>query len=171
MTTAGPWQRRTEAGRADQRLRVGELEVDLGARKARLAGKEIMLRTKEFELLARLVRAPGVAVGRITLMADVWDSNWYGSTKTLDVHIAALRKKLGGGGGTDRGDGAGDRDAAGARVPVGAAERRDVLSGDHAACLVLSNPWTAVPERPAVLPASGSASRGQVGRARWAGPG
>ena len=87
-------QRRAEAGRADQVLRVGELEVDLGARKARLAGEEIVLRTKEFELLARLVRAPGVAVSRSTLMADVWDSNWYGSTKTLDVHIASLRKKL-----------------------------------------------------------------------------
>jgi DNA-binding response OmpR family regulator len=45
-------------------------------------------------LLARLVRAPGVAVSRTTLMTDVWDSNWYGSTKTLDVQIASLRKKL-----------------------------------------------------------------------------
>jgi len=88
-------QRRTEAGRADQVLSVGKLEVDLGARRARLAGREIVLRTKEFELLARLVRAPGVAVSRTTLMADVWDENWYGSTKTLDVHIASLRKKLG----------------------------------------------------------------------------
>ena len=87
-------ERRTEAGFADQLLTVGALGVDLGARKARLAGEEIALRAKEFELLARLVRAPGVAVSRTTLMTDVWDSNWYGSTKTLDVHIAALRKKL-----------------------------------------------------------------------------
>ena len=87
-------ERRTEAGFADQLLTVGALGVDLGARKARLAGEEIVLRAKEFELLARLVRAPGVAVSRTTLMTDVWDSNWYGSTKTLDVHIAALRKKL-----------------------------------------------------------------------------
>ena len=89
-------ERRTEAGLADQLLRVGELDVDLSARKARLAGEEIVLRAKEFELLARLVRAPGVAVSRRTLMTDVWDSNWYGSTKTLDVHIASLRKKLAG---------------------------------------------------------------------------
>ena len=88
--------RRTESGLADQLLQVGELDVDLSARKAQLAGEEIMLRAREFELLARLARAPGVAVSRMTLMTDVWDSNWYGSTKTLDVHIASLRKKLAG---------------------------------------------------------------------------
>ena len=85
---------RAEAGPANHLLRIGQLDVDLSARKARLAGEEITLRAREFELLARLVRAPGVAVSRMTLMTDVWDSNWYGSTKTLDVHIAALRKKL-----------------------------------------------------------------------------
>ena len=87
-------ERRAEAGPANHLLRIGQLDVDLSARKARLAGEEITLRAREFELLARLVRAPGVAVSRMTLMTDVWDSNWYGSTKTLDVHIAAPRKKL-----------------------------------------------------------------------------
>ncbi len=60
-----------------------------------LGDQEIVLRTKEFDLLARLVADPAVALERSTLMADVWDANWYGSTKTLDVHVAALRRKLG----------------------------------------------------------------------------
>ena len=49
-----------------------------------LAGTELPLRAKEYELLARLAAQPGVAVSRDTLMADVWDENWFGSTKTLD---------------------------------------------------------------------------------------
>ena len=53
-----------------------------------------VLRAKEFDLLARLAAEPGVAVGRETLMADVWDENWFGSTKTLDVHVAAVRRRL-----------------------------------------------------------------------------
>ncbi|MEO5834120.1 MAG: response regulator transcription factor [Nakamurella sp.] len=73
---------------------TGMLRVDLAARRALLGDVEIPLRTKEFDLLARLVAEPGVAVARATLMSDVWDENWFGSTKTLDVHIAALRRKL-----------------------------------------------------------------------------
>ena len=52
------------------------------------------MRSKEFDLLARLAAEPGRAVSREALMADVWDENWFGSTKTLDVHVAALRRKL-----------------------------------------------------------------------------
>jgi DNA-binding response OmpR family regulator len=59
-----------------------------------VGGEEITLRTKEFDLLARLAAEPGVALSRAQLMADVWDTNWFGSTKTLDVHVAALRRKL-----------------------------------------------------------------------------
>jgi DNA-binding response OmpR family regulator len=73
---------------------VGSLQVDGAARRARLGAIEIILRAKEFDLLARLAAEPGVAVSRAALMADVWDENWFGSTKTLDVHIAALRRKL-----------------------------------------------------------------------------
>jgi len=73
---------------------VGNLQVDLGARLARLGGQEIPLRPKEFELLARLATEPDVAISRPSLMADVWDENWHGSTKTLDMHVAALRRKL-----------------------------------------------------------------------------
>jgi len=49
---------------------------------------------REFDLLARLAAQPGVAISRETLMAEVWDEHWFGSTKTLDVHVAALRRKL-----------------------------------------------------------------------------
>jgi DNA-binding response OmpR family regulator len=57
-------------------------------------GREVPLRGKEFDLLARLAAEPGVAIRRDTLMTDVWDVHWFGSTKTLDVHVAALRRRL-----------------------------------------------------------------------------
>jgi DNA-binding response OmpR family regulator len=76
-------------------VRVGELEVDVGARRVRLAGDELTLARKEFDLLAELVRNAGRVVTREDLMARVWDENWFGSTKTLDVHIRWLRQKLG----------------------------------------------------------------------------
>ncbi len=75
-------------------VRVGALQVDTVARRAHLGGVEIVLRAKEFDLLARMVAEPGAAVPRSVLMADVWDQNWFGSTKTLDVHMAAVRRKL-----------------------------------------------------------------------------
>jgi DNA-binding response OmpR family regulator len=74
---------------------VGDLRVDLAARRAWLAGQELRLTRKEFDLLARLASDAGRVVTREVLMSDVWDENWFGSTKTLDVHIAWLRKKLG----------------------------------------------------------------------------
>jgi DNA-binding response OmpR family regulator len=73
---------------------VGDLVVDRAARRVTVNGTEIPLRAKEFDLLARLAAEPGAAIGRETLMADVWDENWFGSTKTLDVHVAALRRRL-----------------------------------------------------------------------------
>jgi DNA-binding response OmpR family regulator len=73
---------------------VGALTVDTAARRCRLDGVEVPLRAKEFDLLARLAADPGVAVSRETLMSDVWDEHWSGSTKTLDVHVAALRRRL-----------------------------------------------------------------------------
>jgi len=76
-------------------LRVGELEVDERARRATLGGRELELTPKEFELLAALARDPGAAVTRHRLLAEVWQTSWYGSSKTIDVHVAALRRKLG----------------------------------------------------------------------------
>jgi DNA-binding response OmpR family regulator len=73
---------------------IGDLVVDTAGRRVTVDGREVVLRAKEFDLLARLAAQPGVAVSRETLMADVWDENWFGSTKTLDVHVAALRRRL-----------------------------------------------------------------------------
>jgi DNA-binding response OmpR family regulator len=73
---------------------VGGLRVDESARRAWIGDEEIELRAKEFDLLARLAAEPATAVSRATLMTDVWDEHWHGSTKTLDVHVAALRRKL-----------------------------------------------------------------------------
>lgn len=75
-------------------IAIGALEVDTGARRVSLAARELVLRAKEYDLLARLAADVDIAVSRETLMADVWDVNWHGSTKTLDVHVAALRRKL-----------------------------------------------------------------------------
>jgi len=88
--------RRARGTSAAQRvLAVGELSLDLEARRAWLAGAELDLTRKEFDLLARLARDAGRVVSRETLMTDVWDENWFGSTKTLDVHVSGLRRKLG----------------------------------------------------------------------------
>ncbi len=76
-------------------ITIGELELDSGARIARLDGEELQLSRKEFDLLAELARNAGQVVKREDLMSRVWDVNWFGSTKTLDVHIGWLRRKLG----------------------------------------------------------------------------
>ncbi len=59
------------------------------------AGEELALTRKEFDLLAELARNRGTVVTREDLMSRVWDTNWFGSTKTLDVHVGGLRRKLG----------------------------------------------------------------------------
>ncbi|MGQ0483527.1 MAG: response regulator transcription factor [Pseudonocardia sp.] len=86
--------RRSGSVQAGGMMSAGALQVDPAGRRASVAGHELTLRTKEFDLLARLMTAPGVAVTREDLMSDVWDEHWFGPTKTLDVHVAALRRKL-----------------------------------------------------------------------------
>ena len=73
---------------------TGDLRLDADSRRTWLNGTAIELRAKEFDLLARLVSDAGRVVSRETLMTDVWDEHWFGSTKTLDFHIAALRRKI-----------------------------------------------------------------------------
>jgi DNA-binding response OmpR family regulator len=75
-------------------VRLGDLVVDRSSRRITVDGTEVPLRAKEYDLLVRLASQPGVAVSRTTLMTDVWDEHWFGSTKTLDVHVAALRRRL-----------------------------------------------------------------------------
>lgn len=71
------------------------LRVDLGARRVSSDGRDVALRPKEFDVLALLARSAGMAVTREQLIDEVWDENWWGSTKTLDVHINSIRRKLG----------------------------------------------------------------------------
>ena len=88
-------RRTASLGDVDRPLRAGGLEVDERSRRATLDGGELDLTPKEFELLAALARDPGAAVSRQRLLAEVWQTSWYGSSKTIDVHVAALRRKLG----------------------------------------------------------------------------
>lgn len=87
--------RRSRRPEPTDRLTVGDVTIDVGARRAWLEGRELSLTRKEFDLLTRLARSAGQVVTREDLMSDVWDENWFGSTKTLDVHMTALRRKLG----------------------------------------------------------------------------
>ncbi|HKG03179.1 MAG TPA: response regulator transcription factor [Conexibacter sp.] len=82
-------------GVPEEVLHVGPLELDAAARRAWLDGEELQLSRKEMDLLVRLMRDAGRVVTREDLMTDVWDVNWFGSTKTLDVHVGWLRRKLG----------------------------------------------------------------------------
>jgi two-component system, OmpR family, response regulator RegX3 len=76
-------------------LEVGPVKVDPDRRSATLDKDELDLTRKEFELLELLVREAGTVVTRERLIDEVWDTNWFGSTKTLDVHVSSLRRKLG----------------------------------------------------------------------------
>lgn len=79
----------------DAEFAVGPLTLDPASRRVWLDGTEIGLRAKEFDLLAELMANAGSVVTREDLMSRVWDEQWFGSTKTLDVHVAHLRRKLG----------------------------------------------------------------------------
>jgi DNA-binding response OmpR family regulator len=74
---------------------VGPLHIDKLTRRVLLHGEELSLTSKEFDLLAHLAEHPGIVHRRTDILETVWDTNWYGPTKTLDAHIAAVRKKLG----------------------------------------------------------------------------
>ncbi len=87
-------RRRPDAATDTEPIRMADLVVDIAARRCLVRDREIDLRPKEFELLVALARHPGIALTREDLMAQVWDENWFGSTKTLDVTMAALRRRL-----------------------------------------------------------------------------
>lgn len=79
----------------DQTVELGHLSLDRRTREVSVDGQVVDLTVKEFDLLAALLDDPGAVMRRERLMEDVWDMNWFGSTKTLDVHVASLRRKLG----------------------------------------------------------------------------
>ena len=73
----------------------GALVIDTRTQRVSLAGEDIHVTPKEFELLEYLSSDAGAVFKRSDILHDVWDTNWYGTSKTLDAHIAAIRKKLG----------------------------------------------------------------------------
>lgn len=77
-------------------LDVGGLHIDRRSRAVTVEGRHLTLTPKEFDLLVHLAADHGAVSTREQIMTEVWDENWWGSTKTLDVHVASLRKKLGG---------------------------------------------------------------------------
>jgi DNA-binding response OmpR family regulator len=90
--------RRTEArpaGGEDEPIHVGALVVEPSRRMASVDGTRLDLSRKEFDVLSLLAREAGRVVTRERLLEEVWDTTWFGSTKTLDVHVSGLRRKLG----------------------------------------------------------------------------
>ncbi|HEV8098841.1 MAG TPA: response regulator transcription factor, partial [Gaiellaceae bacterium] len=76
-------------------IEVADVRLDPGKREVTLRGEPLELSRKEFELLQLLMRNAGSVVTRERLIDEVWDPNWFGSTKTLDVHVSGIRRKLG----------------------------------------------------------------------------
>jgi DNA-binding response OmpR family regulator len=88
-------RRARPAGSAERPQRLGPLELDRRQRLVHLNGTQLRLTAKEFDLLALLAEDPGAVFARDQILEQVWDLHWFGPTKTLDVHVASLRKKLG----------------------------------------------------------------------------
>jgi two-component system response regulator RegX3 len=87
--------RPAEPPAGDGALEVGDVRLDPARHEVTRAAEPVELTRKEFEVLRLLMRNAGAVVSREQLIEDVWDVNWFGPTKTLDVHVSALRKKLG----------------------------------------------------------------------------
>jgi DNA-binding response OmpR family regulator len=84
----------TRSGGADV-IDAGPLRIDVRAHRVTVDGREVQLTVKEFELLSVLARDAGAVVERERLLREVWDTTWYGGSKTVDAHVASLRRKLG----------------------------------------------------------------------------
>ncbi|MEU7908522.1 response regulator transcription factor [Actinoplanes sp. NPDC049118] len=87
--------RRTRTARATVSGRLGPLTIDERTRQASLRGEVLPLTPKEYQLLALLAADPGAVVDRRRILETVWEPNFFGRGKTLDFHVAALRRKLG----------------------------------------------------------------------------
>jgi DNA-binding response OmpR family regulator len=87
--------RRTEARSPEQTFEIGDVEIDRDAREVKVAGKPVELTAKEFDLLAWLVEHNGIVFSREQLLDRVWGMAYHGGTRTVDVHVAQLRRKLG----------------------------------------------------------------------------
>jgi DNA-binding response OmpR family regulator len=87
--------RRAEPGRADDVVTLGTITLSRSRREVRIAGREVALTPKEFDLLAHLIERPGIVVSRGALLAEVWGFLLPGETRTVEVHVGQVRKKLG----------------------------------------------------------------------------
>ncbi|MCP2170292.1 response regulator transcription factor [Goodfellowiella coeruleoviolacea] len=83
------------AGPGGHLVRVGDTEIDLARHEVRVAGQPVTLARKEFQVLAMVVAAGGAVCTRERILAEVWGRTWSGANRTLDVHVANLRTKLG----------------------------------------------------------------------------
>jgi DNA-binding response OmpR family regulator len=89
--------RRYKSGfKSGEAIEVGNLHIDPARREATIDGQPLKLRTKEFDLLATLAQNPGVVLTRDRLLEVVWETDYYGETRTVDIHINHLRDKLSG---------------------------------------------------------------------------
>lgn len=80
--------------RDQQPIQIGDIHIDAAGREVRIAGEAVELRTKEFDLLLTLMENPGIVLTREQLLNKVWGYDFYGQTRTVDVHVAQLRKHL-----------------------------------------------------------------------------
>ncbi|HUF83030.1 MAG TPA: winged helix-turn-helix domain-containing protein [Acidimicrobiia bacterium] len=87
--------RRTDGGAAPEVVQAGRTTVDVGRREVRVDDKPVELTTKEFDLLRYLAERRGLALSRQQILDGVWGHDWFGDARTVDVHIAQVRKKLG----------------------------------------------------------------------------
>jgi DNA-binding response OmpR family regulator len=89
--------KRTSANKdiKEEVIALGSLEVNLTAHRVRVAGNELNLSPKEYELLVYMIRNKGISLTREKLISEVWGYDYFGDDRTLDTHIKLLRKKLG----------------------------------------------------------------------------
>jgi DNA-binding response OmpR family regulator len=87
--------RRVDGAPAPELVQVGAVTVDAGRREVRVHEQAVELTTKEFDLLRFLAERPGLALSRQQILDGVWGYDWFGDARTVDVHIAQVRKKLG----------------------------------------------------------------------------
>jgi DNA-binding response OmpR family regulator len=87
--------RRVDGGPAPEVIQAGAATIDCGRREVRIGDHAVDFTTKEFELLRYLAERPGLALSRQQILDGVWGYDWFGDARTVDVHIAQVRKKLG----------------------------------------------------------------------------
>jgi two-component system, OmpR family, alkaline phosphatase synthesis response regulator PhoP len=88
--------RRTDGGPATEIIQIADAAIDLGRREVRVRDEVVAFTTKEFELLQFLAERPGLALSRQQILDGVWGYDWFGDARTVDVHLAQIRRKLDG---------------------------------------------------------------------------